>query len=80
MSDVPVVPLLLYGMVGIYRQSPAGMILGIVFGGGGLLPFPVPRLSARAERHLDRVSSHTIIYTSLVTGVALRALSIRGLS
>ncbi len=73
---VPVVLLLFYGLIEIYRGSMAGRVLGVVVGIAGLLPLLVHELLIHRKGRFERVSSRIVTYGCSLTGVILVCVSI----
>lgn len=74
---VPLILVLFYGALEIAQASPAGLVLGIVTGAGGLVPWLVHRVLVRREGRFESVVSRSIIYANVLTGLLTAGLSLR---
>ncbi|MEW6187099.1 MAG: DUF6713 family protein [Thermodesulfobacteriota bacterium] len=74
---VPILLLLLYGAVEMEKQSQIGMVLGIISGIGGLIPFLAHKILVKRKDQFNLVLSNIIIYGNILTGIAVLVLSIR---
>jgi len=73
---VPILLLLFYGAVEIDRHSAVGLILGIVTGVGGLIPFAVHKVLVSRKEHFNLPISNAIIYLNILAGIGTAALSV----
>ena len=77
---VPIIILVFYGLLEMEKTSPAGLILGIVLGIGGVIPFLVHKVFFRAPGRFNLHISNAIIYLNILTGCSLLFLSARLIS
>lgn len=73
---VPIIVVIFLGLIEIEKLSALGLILGILFGIGGIVPFLVHKLFVKRNGRFNRGLSHLIIYTNVPAGVLLVYLSI----
>lgn len=66
---IPVILVLFYGAVLIERQAQAGLILAVVTGACGVIPFLVHKVFARREGHFDKWVSNAVIYGNIASGI-----------
>lgn len=76
LMHVPIILLLFYGALEIDKQTVSGLILGIITGMGGLIPFAVHKVIVKRNGYFNLVISNTIIYLNILTGIGTAALSI----
>lgn len=74
---VPIIVVLLYGLLKIENQTLPGLILGIIFGIGGILPFLVHKIFVKREDHFNSLISNAIIYLNVAAGIGTIVLSVR---
>ncbi len=72
---VPLVLVLFYGAVQIDTYSGAGLIIGIISGIGGMIPFLVHKIIVKRKEHFNTLVSNCIIYLNIVTGCGLTIIS-----
>lgn len=75
---IPILLLLFYGLAEIIHQTTTGMILGVIAGIGGFIPFIVHKILVRKKGHFNRIISNIIIYMNIITGIGTVYFSIRG--
>lgn len=66
---IPVILLLFWGLIEIHKQTTTGMIIRIITGIGGLVPFAVHRFFVKSDRHFNRPISNLIMILSIITGI-----------
>lgn len=76
---IPIILLLFYGVVEIEKLTPIGLILGIVIGIGGMIPFLVHKVIVNRKDKFNMKISNIIIYTNLISGIITIVLSINSL-
>ncbi|NLK71395.1 MAG: hypothetical protein GX285_00055 [Clostridiales bacterium] len=76
---IPIILLLFYGVVEIKKLTPIGLILGIVIGIGGMIPFLVHKVIVNRKDKFNMKISNIIIYTNLISGIITIVLSINSL-
>jgi hypothetical protein len=74
---IPLILIFFYGILEIDKPSYAGLILGIITGVGGLVPFLVHKIFVRRKDHFNLVISNIIIYLNIISGVGIIGLSVR---
>jgi hypothetical protein len=74
---IPILLFLFYGAVEIQSYSRIGMIIGILSGIGGLIPFAVHKIFVKRKDHFNLAISNIIIYTNILTGIMVVLLSAR---
>jgi len=68
---IPIILLLFYGAVEIDRCSQTGLIIGVITGVSGLIPFIVHKLIVKRDEHFNLFISNLIIYFNILSGIAL---------
>ena len=58
---IPVILLLFWGLLEIHKQTSAGMIVGIIAGIGGLIPFVVQKILVKRDKSFNRMISDVIM-------------------
>jgi len=76
LMHIPLLLILFYGLMEIGTYSAVGLIVGIVAGVGGLIPFLVHKVLVKREGHFNRPLSHFLFYGNIVTGLATAGLSV----
>ncbi len=71
LMHVPIIVFILYGLIEIEKGSDIGMVIGIILGIGGVIPFIVHKLIVRKENHFNRFMSDAIIYLNILAGACL---------
>jgi hypothetical protein len=74
---IPVILIFFYGALEIDKLSYAGLILGIITGVGGLVPFLVHKKFVRRKDHFNLAISNIIIYLNIISGIGVIGLSVR---
>jgi len=72
---IPIILILFIGLIEVEKFSRTGLILGIAFGIGGIIPLLVHKIFVKREGHFDRGISNGIIYLNTVIGMVLIYLS-----
>ena len=73
---IPVIILLFWGLIELFKQSATGMTIGIVAGIGGLIPFIVHKIIVKRDNNFNRSISITIMILNVITGIGTAVLSI----
>jgi len=73
---IPIIILIFYGLIEIEKKSTIGLILGIVAGIGGVIPFVVHKIIVRNINHFNLLMSNVIIYLNVLSGMGLLFLSV----
>jgi hypothetical protein len=71
LMHIPILLLLFYGAVEIDKGSTIGLIVGIITGFSGLIPFIVHKLIVKRDEHFNLIISNFIIYFNILTGIVL---------
>jgi hypothetical protein len=74
---IPIILLLFYGLLEIENQSQRGLMLGIITGIAGVIPFLVHKIFVRRKDHFNLLISNILIYLNIVTGIGTIVLSAR---
>ena len=74
---IPIIIILFYGALEIETYSQVGIIIGIISGIGGVMPFMVHKILVKRKDHFNLPISHILIYGNLLVGIALIMLSVR---
>ncbi len=76
---IPILFIFFYGVLEIEKQSMVGLILGIISGVGGFIPFLVHKLLFKKREHFNLIVSNLIIYGNMITGLITVILSIKSI-
>jgi hypothetical protein len=74
---IPIIIILFYGLLEIEKETTLGLILGVIFGIGGMIPFAVHKIIFKRPGQFSLPISHAIMCLSIISGVGLLFLSIR---
>lgn len=74
---IPIIILFFYGVIEIERDSSVGMIIGIILGIGGVIPFIVHKIFFRTPAKFNLPISNILIYFNILFGICLLFLSVR---
>jgi hypothetical protein len=74
---IPILILLFYGLIEIEKQTMSGLIIGLITGVGGLIPFAVHKIIVKREDHFNKPISNIVMYSSIITGVGTTVLCAR---
>ena len=66
---IPLVILLFYGIIELYKGTTTGFIVGICFGILGFVPYLVHKVFLRKEGCFNNRISNFIIYTNIASGL-----------
>jgi hypothetical protein len=72
---IPMILVLFYGVIEIEKLSVIGLVIGVVSGIGGLIPFFVHNVFVRRPPHFNRLISKLIIYLNFAAGMILTFIS-----
>ena len=78
LMHIPIILFLFWGLIEIYKHTTTGMIIGIITGLGGLIPFVVHKLLVRRDDCFNRMISNTIMILNIITGVGTIVFSLIG--
>ena len=73
---IPIILIIFYGLLELEKLSNVGLILGIVLGIGGIIPFIVHKVVVKRENHFNLFISNMIIYLNVLAGAILVYLSV----
>jgi hypothetical protein len=73
---IPIILVLFWGAIEIDRQSLSGLIIAIIAGAGGLIPFIVHKIIVKKKGYFDLTISNCIIYLNILAGLATIFLSL----
>ena len=73
---IPIIGVIFLGLIEIEKLSTTGLILGIILGIGGMIPFLVHKVFVKRSGRFNLMISNLIIYTNVPAGVLLVYLSI----
>jgi hypothetical protein len=73
---IPIILVLFWGAIEIDRQSLSGLIIAIIAGASGLIPFIVHKVIVKKKGYFDLTISNCIIYLNILTGLATVFLSV----
>lgn len=67
---IPIILILFWGAVEIEKQTSAGLIIAIIAGLGGIIPFAIHKLLVKKKGYFESSISNCIIYLNILTGLA----------
>ncbi|EJO5346459.1 hypothetical protein NRP93_000509 [Clostridium botulinum] len=73
---IPIIILLFYGLLEIDKQTYCGLIIGIIIGFSGFIPFIIHKIIINRKKHFNLIISNTIIYLNIITGAVTIILSV----
>jgi hypothetical protein len=68
---VPIILILFYGVIELEKVSTAGLMIGLITGIGGVIPFLVHKIFVKRAEHFNLLISNIIIYLNIITGLVL---------
>ncbi len=74
---IPIIFLLFYGLIEIEKSTTIGLIFGIIFGIGGMIPFIVHKILCKTPDQFNLPISNIIIYLNILFGISLLFLSVK---
>ena len=74
---IPIILILFYGLMEIEKQTMFGVIIGLIAGIGGLIPFVVHKIIVKRAERFNRPVSGILIYSNILSGVGLIILCAR---
>ena len=74
---IPIIVLLFYGLIEIEKGTTIGLIFGIIFGIGGVIPFIVHRILCKTPAQFNLPISNVIIYLNILSGISLIFFSVK---
>lgn len=75
---IPIIIFILYGLIKIENNTSIGMIIGIILGISGGIPFIVHKLIIKTPDQFNQPISNLILYLNILSGGCLLFLSARG--
>ena len=76
LMHIPIILFLFWGLIEIYKHTTTGMIIGIITGIGGLIPFVVHKLLVKRDKCFNRMISNIIMILNIITGVGTIVFSV----
>ncbi len=73
---IPIILILFYGVVEIEKQTQIGLVLGVISGIGGIIPFLVHRVIIRRKDRFNLLISSVLMYLNIIAGVITAVLSV----
>ena len=74
---IPLILLLFYGLLEIEKHTQIGLVLGVISGIGGIIPFAVHKVIVKRKEHFNLLISNLLIYLNILTGIGTIVLSAR---
>ena len=74
---IPIILIIFYGLLELEKLSTVGLILGIILGTGGIIPFSVHKVFVRRKNHFNLFISNAVMYLNVPAGATLVYLSAR---
>ena len=74
---IPIIFILFYGLLEIYDQTQIGLVIGIITGIGGVVPFVVHKILVKNKEHFNLAISNIIIYLNILIGIGTIIFSAR---
>jgi hypothetical protein len=65
---LPIILVMLYGLLEIEKLSKIGLLLGLILGIGGILPFLIHKVLVKKQGHFNLLLSNVIIYLNALSG------------
>jgi hypothetical protein len=69
LMHIPIMLVLFYGLLEIQDQTQIGLVIGIITGIGGAVPFVVHKILVKSKEHFNLPISNIIIYLNILTGI-----------
>ena len=66
---IPILLILFYGLLALYNQTTIGLIISLITGLGGILPFLIHKVLVNRKNNFNLLISNIIIYLNLLTGI-----------
>ena len=76
LMHIPIILFLFWGLIEIYNHTTMGMIIGIITGIGGLIPFVVHNFLAKRDKCFNRMVSNIIMIFNIITGIGTIIFSV----
>lgn len=74
---IPIFFVIFYGLIEVEKLSAQGLIISIVMGVGGIIPFFVHKVFVKRTENFNLLISNSIIYLNIISGILLACLSAR---
>ena len=68
---IPILLILFYGLLAVYNQTTGGLIISMITGLGGILPFLIHKVLVNRKNNFNLLISNIIIYLNLLTGILI---------
>lgn len=65
---IPIILILFYGLLEIEKHTKIGLIIGVISGLGGIIPFLVHKIFVKRKGHFNLLISNILIYLNMLTG------------
>lgn len=75
LMHIPIVAVLLWGLLEIAGKTPAGKVLALLFGIGGVIPVIIHKTVVRRDDRFNLPISNIIIYLNALAGIGLVLLT-----
>lgn len=76
LMHIPLILVLFWGLIELYKQTTVGMVIGIITGIAGMIPFVIHKLLVKKKDRFNRSISNIIIILNIATGIGTIFLSI----
>ena len=76
LMHIPIILFLFWGLIEIYKHSSTVMIVGIITGIGGFIPFVVHKLLVKKDKCFNRTISNVVMILNMITGMGTIILSV----
>ena len=76
LMHIPIILFLFWGLIEIYKHTTTGMIVGIIAGIAGLIPFVVHNLLVKRVMCFNRMVSNIIMIFNIITGIGTIIFSV----
>ena len=73
---IPIIIILFWGAIETEKQTTSGIIIAIIAGAGGLVPFLVHKILIRKKGIFNSILSNCIVYLSVLTGITTAAIAV----
>ena len=72
---IPIILVLFWGAIEIEKQTLSSIIIAIIAGAGGLVPFIVHKVIVKKKGYFDSNISNGIIYLNALTGITTAVIA-----
>jgi hypothetical protein len=74
---IPIILIMFYGLLEIDKQTQTGLVIGVIAGIGGIIPFIVHKILVKRKNHFNLLISNIVIYLNILTGIGTIIFSAR---